>query len=233
MLKFIQKWRLLLFSVLVVPLIIGSISTTKEENLAAQTFLAQEERKIAEQNSFESMYLNNHTYLNESTRNVFSKAEVNGKKITFNFPQKTNNQLGDLIKFINESSYNALLHLPISYQNGKRETQGIITFDYFKTINLDINSLVDISNDGILGTNLMNIEGTLVSTSRTVNKNSLFTKRVCKNDPEDNWKECSSKTLETIKNRYVSSELINKLLDRTSTTGYKIHEFGEKLFYIH
>ena len=232
MLKFIQKWRLLLFSLLVVPLIIGSITTTNEENLAAQTFLAQEEREIAEQNSFESMYLNNHTYLNESTRNVFSKAEVNGKKITFNFPQKTNNQLGDLIKFINDSSYNALLHLPIGYQNGKRETQGIITFDYFKTINLDINSLVDISSDGILGTNLMNIEGTLVSTSITVNKNSLFTERVCKNDLEDNWKECSSKTLETIKNRYVSSELINKLLDRTSTTGYEIHEFGEKLFYI-
>ena len=63
MLKFIQKWRFLLFSLLVVPLIIGSINTTNEENLATQKFLAQEEREIAEQNSFESSYLNNHSFL--------------------------------------------------------------------------------------------------------------------------------------------------------------------------
>ena len=232
MLKFIQKWRFLLFSLLVIPLIIGSINITNEENLALEIFLAQEERERAEQSSFESLYLNNHSYLNESTRNIFSKTEINGKKITFNFPQKTNNQLGDLIKFINDSSYNALLHLPIGYQNGQRETQGIITFDYFKAINLNINSFVDISNNGILGTKLMNIEGTLVSTSTTVNKNSLFTRRVCKNDLEDSWKECPREITEIIRNRYVSSELINKLLERTSTTGYKIHEFGEKLFYI-
>jgi hypothetical protein len=232
MLKFIQKWRFLFFSLLVIPLIIGSINITNEENLASEIFLAQEERELAEQSSFESLYLNNHSYLNESTRNIFSKTEINGKKITFSFPQKTNNQLGDLIKFINDNSYNALLHLPIGYQSGKRETQGIITFDYFKAINLNINSFVDISNNGILGTKLMNIEGTLVSTSTTVNKNSLFTKRVCKNDLEDSWKECPREITEIIKNGYVSSELINKLLERTSTTGYKIHEFGEKLFYI-
>ena len=232
MLKFIQKWRFLLFSLLVVPLIIESINTTNEENLAAQIFLAQEEREIAEQNSFESSYLNNHSFLNESTRNVFSKAEVNGKTITFNFPQETNNQLGDLIKFINNSSYNALLHLPIGYQNGQRETQGIITFDYFKTINLDMNSFVDISNDSILGSQIMNIEGTLVSKFIYVEKNSLSHKWVCKNNVEDNWIECPSEILEIIKNRYVSTELIRQLLDRTSTTSYKIHEFGDKLFYI-
>ena len=232
MLKFIQKWRFLLFSLLVVPLIIGSINTTNEENLATQKFLAQEEREIAEQNSFESSYLNNHSFLNESTRNVFSKAEVNGKKITFNFPQETNNQLGDLIKFINNSSYNALLHLPIGYQNGQRETQGIITFDYFKTINLDMNSFVDISNDSILGSQIMNIEGTLVSKFIYTEKNSLSYEWVCKNNVEDNWRECPSEILEIIKNRYVSKELIRQLLDRTSTTSYKIHEFGDKLFYI-
>ncbi len=231
-LNFIEKKRFIIFFVLALPFFINSIFITIEENRIFDTLQEQESRKKLEENNLSSRYLNNFQAELTSGNNIFLKKDVIGKKIVFNFREKTNNLIGDVIKFIDNDSYNGLLHMPISYQSSQKDTIGIITFDYFKEIEINKNVIKDISPNGVFGSKIYNIEGTLVSYNLSFKDGILVTNYLCKLTLDTQWEKCGNEVVTKIKDRYVSNELVKDLLTRTNTTKYTIHDLGSKLFYV-
>ena len=159
--------------------LINSIFITIEENRIFDTLQEQESRKKLEENNLSSRYLNNFQAELTSGNNIFEK-RCYWKKIVFNFREKTNNLIGDVIKFIDNDSYNGLLHMPISYQSSQKDTIGIITFDYFKELEINKNVIKDISPNGVFGSKIYNIEGTLVSYNLSFKDGTLVTNYLCK-----------------------------------------------------
>jgi len=189
--------------------------------------------EISERELFQLSYKNNHQAQENSLKNVLSREEIIGKKITFNFRERTNNQIGDLLKFINKNTYNAILNLPIGYQTGEKQSLGVITFDYFKDFDVNRNSFLDISGEHALQVKLYNIEGILVSRGIKIVNNEFVTITQCRKDFTSSWEECNPEILEKIKNNYLPKELIDESLDRTLSTGYKVHQVGNKLYFLY
>ena len=233
MLDKIESKKILIFILLIVPLVVNSVIITIEENEIRELDAVKQNNETKERETFQLFYKNNHQSKETSLKNVLTREEIIGKKITFNFREKTNNQLGDLLKFINKDKYNAILNIPIGYQTGERQSLGVITFDYFKDFDVKKNSFVDISEDYVLQVKLYNIEGTLVSRGIKVINNEFKTITQCKKDFLSLWDDCSSEILLKIKNQYLPKQLIDKSLNRTSSGGYKVHQIGTKLYFLY
>ena len=140
MLDRLESKKILIFILLIVPLVINSVLITIEENEIRELATTKLNNEISERELFQLSYKNNHQAQENSLKNVLSREEIIGKKITFNFRERTNNQIGDLLKFINKNKYNAILNLPIGYQTGEKQSLGVITFDYFKDFDVNRNS---------------------------------------------------------------------------------------------
>ena len=233
MLDRLESKKILIFILLIVPLVINSVLITIEENEIRELATTKLNNEISERELFQLSYKNNHQAQENSLKNVLSREEIIGKKITFNFRERTNNQIGDLLKFINKNKYNAILNLPIGYQTGEKQSLGVITFDYFKDFDVNRNSFLDISGEHVLQVKLYNIEGTLVSRGIKIVNNEFVTITQCRKDFKSSWEECNPAILEKIKNNYLPKELIDESLDRTLSTGYMVHQIGTKLYFLY
>ena len=139
MLDHLESKKILIFILLIVPLVINSVLITIEENKIRDLAATNLKNETLERETFELSYKNNHQAQENFLKNVLTREEIIGKKITFNFRERTNNQIGDLLKFINKNTYNAILNIPIGYQTGEKQTLGVITFDYFKDFGINRN----------------------------------------------------------------------------------------------
>ena len=233
MLDKIESKKIIIFILLIAPLVVNSVIITIEENEIRELAAVKQNNETTERETFQLSYKNNHQSIETSLKNVLTREEIIGKKITFNFREQTNNQLGDLLKFINKDKYNAILNIPIGYQTGERQSLGIITFDYFKDFDVKKNSFVDISEDYVLQVKLYNIEGTLVSRGIKIINNEFKTITQCKKDFSSLWDDCSPEILLKIKNQYLPKQLIDESLNRTSSGGYQVHQIGTKLYFLY
>ena len=233
MLNFIENRKILIFFFLIIPLLVNSLFITREENKNRELANLKLNNEIDEQLSFESQYINNHFATENSLKNVLSRDEIIGKKITFNFRERTNNQIGELLKFIDSEKYNAVLTIPIGYQTGEKQSSGIITFDYFKNIDINDEVFKDISADHVLQVKLYNIEGTLVSKGIKIENGVFVNKTECKKTLDSDWERCTEDIINKIKNGYIPQQLINSLLERTSSPNYKVHQVGTKLYFLY
>lgn len=233
MLNRLESKKILIFFLLTVPLVINSVLITIEENKIKELAAIKLNNETSEREALQLSFKNNHQAQENFLKNVFTREEIIGKKITFNFLERTNNQIGDLLKFINNNKYNAILNIPIGYQTGEKETLGVITFDYFKDFDVNRNSFLDISGDHVLQVKLYNIEGILVSRGIKIINDEFVIITECRKDFPSSWEECNPEILEKIKNNYLPKELIDESLDRTLSTGYSVHQIGTKLYFLY
>ena len=138
-----------------------------------------------------------------------------------------------MLKFIDSEKYNAVLTIPIGYQTGEKQSSGIITFDYFKNIDINDEVFKDISADHVLQVKLYNIEGTLVSKGIKIENGVFVNKTECKKTLDSDWERCTEDIINKIKNGYIPQQLINSLLERTSSPNYKVHQVGTKLYFLY